>query len=141
MADEGISTSKKVVAGAALGVAIPAAVTVAKKLIGEGESKSGQTGGRSASSMRPGSSGGRSTTAKAKSATTRRTTRSAPKAGSTTAKRSSTRRSSASTTSGGANRGRTREQLYREAKRLDIEGRSSMTKAQLERSIAAHSRS
>ena len=35
--DEGLSTQKKVVAGAALGVAIPAAIGVAKKLAGEGE--------------------------------------------------------------------------------------------------------
>jgi hypothetical protein len=32
--------------------------------------------------------------------------------------------------------GRTREQLYAEAKRLDVEGRSTMTKAQLERAVA-----
>ena len=32
--EEGMTTGKKVVAGAALGVAIPAAVGVAKKLIG-----------------------------------------------------------------------------------------------------------
>src|SRR5207248_815949 len=81
----------------------------AKKLIGEGESESGKTSGRSRSGMRPSSSGGRGATAKAKSATNRRTMRSAPKAGSKTAKRSSTGRSSASTTS---NRGRTREDLY-----------------------------
>src|SRR5919109_329857 len=32
-------------------------------------------------------------------------------------------------------RGRTREQLYNEAKRLNISGRSSMTKAQLQRAV------
>ncbi len=32
-------------------------------------------------------------------------------------------------------RGRTREQLYREAKRLGIEGRSHMSKTQLERAV------
>ena len=36
--------------------------------------------------------------------------------------------------SGGTNR--TKEQLYNQAKRLGIEGRSSMTKQQLERAIA-----
>ena len=36
--------------------------------------------------------------------------------------------------SGGS--GRTKEQLYNQAKRLKIEGRSSMTKAQLERAIS-----
>jgi hypothetical protein len=33
-------------------------------------------------------------------------------------------------------RGRTRDQLYAEARRLGIDGRSKMTKAQLERAIA-----
>ena len=33
-------------------------------------------------------------------------------------------------------RGRTREQLYNEAKRLGIEGRSKMSKAQLQRAVA-----
>jgi hypothetical protein len=38
----------------------------------------------------------------------------------------------------GTNRpkGRTREQLYEEAKRLNVEGRSSMNKDQLERAVA-----
>ena len=34
---EGMSTGKKVVAGAAVGVAVPAAVGVAKKLLGNGD--------------------------------------------------------------------------------------------------------
>jgi hypothetical protein len=33
-------------------------------------------------------------------------------------------------------RGRTREQLYNEAKRLNISGRSGMTKAQLQRAVS-----
>jgi hypothetical protein len=33
-------------------------------------------------------------------------------------------------------RGRTREQLYNEAKRLNIPGRSNMTKAQLQRAVS-----
>jgi hypothetical protein len=33
-------------------------------------------------------------------------------------------------------RGRTREQLYNEAKQLNISGRSSMTKAQLQRAVS-----
>jgi hypothetical protein len=36
----------------------------------------------------------------------------------------------------GRPKGRTREQLYAEAKRLGIEGRSSMNKAQLQRAVA-----
>src|SRR5215211_1801745 len=56
------------------------------------------------------------------------------------AKKSSSRtRSSAKATtrsaSSTASRERTKEQLYKQAKRLEIEGRSNMTKAQLERAI------
>ena len=35
----------------------------------------------------------------------------------------------------GGPRGRTRDQLYNEAKKLNVEGRSSMSKAQLERAV------
>ena len=42
---EGMSTPKKVAAGAAVGVAIPAAVTVAKKLLGDDEESGGQGAG------------------------------------------------------------------------------------------------
>jgi len=35
--------------------------------------------------------------------------------------------------------GRTREQLYNDAKKLDIEGRSKMNKAQLQRAVAGAS--
>jgi uncharacterized protein YjbJ (UPF0337 family) len=79
-------------AGAAIGVAIPAAVGATKKLLGDA--------GESA--------------AKAKRKTTRAAKRTTP------SRRSSTP---------------TREQLYRQATRLKIEGRSSMTKAQLERAV------
>jgi len=43
----------------------------------------------------------------------------------------------------GANRtkGRTREQLYGEAKKLDVPGRSRMTKAQLQRAVDGRKRS
>jgi hypothetical protein len=37
-------------------------------------------------------------------------------------------------------KGRTKEQLYGEAKRLGVEGRSKMTKAQLQRAIAGKKR-
>lgn len=42
----------------------------------------------------------------------------------------------------GTNRpkGETKEQLYNQAKRLNIEGRSSMSKTQLQRAVAAKSR-
>src|SRR5205085_5338677 len=84
--------TKKVMAGAAIGVAIPAAVGATKKLLGDA--------GKTASS--------------AKRTTTRAAKRTA------TGRRSSTP---------------TREQLYRQATRLKIDGRSQMTKAQLERAV------
>jgi hypothetical protein len=57
--------------------------------------------------------------------------------------RSSTRGRSASARggkrSGHGPGGRTREQLYNDAKKLDIEGRSKMNKAQLQRAVAGAS--
>jgi hypothetical protein len=57
-----------------------------------------------------------------------------------TASRSSKRGSSASSRggkrSGSGPGGRTREQLYNDAKKLGIEGRSKMSKGQLERAVA-----
>jgi hypothetical protein len=80
-----MTTAKKVAAGAALGVAVPAAVGVAKKLLENGNRK--QTRGSRSGASKTGDS-------------------------------------------------RTKEQLYEEAKRLNIQGRSSMTKAQLARAIS-----
>ena len=62
-----------------------------------------------------------------------------------TSSRSSTRGSSPQRRGGqksGTNRpkGQTKEQLYNQAKRLSIEGRSSMNKGQLQRAVAAKSR-
>jgi uncharacterized protein YjbJ (UPF0337 family) len=84
--------TKKVITGAAIGVAIPAAVGATKKLLGDA--------GKTASSAK-------------------RTTKRAAKRA-TTSRRSSTP---------------TREQLYRQATRLKIAGRSQMTKAQLQRAV------
>jgi hypothetical protein len=57
--------------------------------------------------------------------------------------RSSTKGSSASSRggkrSGEGPGGRTREQLYNDAKKLDIEGRSKMSKSQLEHAVAGKS--
>lgn len=57
-----------------------------------------------------------------------------------TASRSSIQDQSASSRggkrSGGGPGGRTREQLYNDAKKLGIEGRSKMSKAQLQRAVA-----
>ena len=41
--------------------------------------------------------------------------------------------------SGGGPKGRTRDQLYNDAKKLGIKGRSSMNKAQLQRAVAGKS--
>jgi hypothetical protein len=131
--NEGMSTRKKVAAGAALGVAVPAAVAVGKKLLGNGDDDSG-------SQKQPGSGG--SSGLRSRSGSTRsRSSSSGTRSRSSGTKRStgSRRRSSGSSSqSGGSPRGdnRTKEQLYNQAKRLGIEGRSSMTKAQLERAIS-----
>src|SRR5256885_11253630 len=62
---EGMSTGKKVVAGAAVGVAVPAAVGVAKKLLGNGDDQQDEGSGQTERSRQrgrksPGSSRGRS---------------------------------------------------------------------------------
>jgi hypothetical protein len=62
-----------------------------------------------------------------------------------TRSRTSTQGSSSSRRGGlrsGTNRpkGRTREQLYNEARKLNVEGRSRMTKAQLQRAVDARKR-
>jgi len=151
--NEGMSTGKKVVAGAAIGVAVPAAVGVAKKLIGDsddqeegggagGSRQGGRSAARSSSSSRSRSSGTRKRTGStAKSGSQRTRSRSTAKSGSQrTRSTSSSSRRSSSSSGGGSNR--TKEQLYNQAKRLGIEGRSTMTKAQLERAInRARSRS
>jgi hypothetical protein len=95
--------TKKVLTGAAIGVAIPAAVGATKKLLGDaGDTASGAT-------------------RKAKRTTTR-----AAKRTTGAAKRATTGRRSATPT---------REQLYRQATRLKIAGRSQMTKTQLMRAV------
>src|SRR5437016_1802889 len=129
--DEGMSTSKKVVAGAALGVAIPAAVGAAKKLMGNGDDSDGRqrsTQRRKTSATRSAASRSRSTTkaGTAKRTTAKRTTAKRGTAKRTTAKRTTATRSAATPT---------REQLYRQATRLKIDGRSSMTKAELQRAV------
>jgi len=49
-------------------------------------------------------------------------------------------RTRSSASAAGQKAGRAKEQLYREAKRLGVEGRSKMTKAQLERGGSARAR-
>ncbi|HKD34465.1 MAG TPA: hypothetical protein VKB73_13535 [Gaiellaceae bacterium] len=133
--NEGMSTGRKVAAGAALGVAVPAAVAVGKKLLGS----DGDGGGRQQQQPQQRSSGGSSGGSSSSSRSRARTSSTAAKSKSSRTKRStgSRRRSTRSrsgSSSGGSNR--TKEQLYKQAKQLGIEGRSSMNKAQLERAIA-----
>jgi DNA end-binding protein Ku len=133
-ADEGVST-KTVVAGAALGLAIPAAVTAAKKLRDGGDqSDEGQTtGSGSRGRARSGSrsSASRSTAGKGPSTQRSKSTKSKSSGtGSGSRSKSSARRTAAPKAAA-----TTREQLYRQATRLGIEGRSRMTKAQLERAV------
>ena len=113
---QGMFTPKKVVAGAALGVAIPAAVAGARKLI-SGDS----TGDKEHDSSR-------------KPERAKRITRRPRTAAKKTAKTAKKRTSAAKkkTTSRAT---RTREQLYRQATRLKVPGRSRMTKSQLERAV------
>src|SRR5437763_7728691 len=86
-ADEGMSTSKKVVAGAALGVAIPAAVGAAKKLIGSsGDSDDKSRGRQTPRRQKPGTS--KTSSASRLRAKASRTRSTAAKAGS--AKRAAT---------------------------------------------------
>src|SRR5512142_950264 len=97
---EGFSP-KKVVAGAALGVAVPAAVAVAKKLVGGNGDEPDANEQHDQARDEPISRERRHTT---------RTKAAKPK-------------------SSARARTRTREQLYKQATRLKIEGRSSMNKA------------
>lgn len=150
--DQGAGLSKKkIAAGAALGVAIPAAVGVAKKLMSDGdgnapqqdrESGTQRSGGsrqRSGSRGRTATGGARSratTSGSKSSSSSSKATRSRAR---TTSSSGSRRRTTASSSSGGstpAKKERTKEQLYAQAKRLKIEGRSSMNKAQLERAVS-----
>lgn len=105
----GLSTPRKVVAGAALGIALPAAVAGARKLI---NADGGDDKGRDSSKK----------TERPKH--TARRPRAAAKKRTATAKKKSASRTT-----------RTREQLYRQATRLKIPGRSRMTKSQLERAV------
>jgi deoxyinosine 3'endonuclease (endonuclease V) len=140
--DEGGLTKKKVATGVAVGLATTAAAGVAKKLLenqddeteqqdsGRGRARAGRQtqSGRARSTAR---TSRRSAATRSKGATKRSTT-----SGRRTTK-SQTRRTTSSSRSSGTRRGanRTKEQLYNQAKRLGIEGRSSMNKAQLERAI------
>ena len=136
--NEGMSTGKKVAAGAALGVAVPAAVAVGKKLLGNDGGNEQQQGQRSRSSGRRTGSKSRASSGSSRPASARSGSSGSGSSnrGSSGKSRSSSSRNRSS--SGGSRSGsnRTKEQLYNQAKRLKIGGRSSMTKAQLERAVS-----
>ena len=137
--DERLSTPQKVVAGAALGVAVPAAVGVARKLLSSGsgdedDSDDGDDDDGDVASSEPTSRERTGSTSSGRSSRSSTRSKSTTKSRSSSGSKKSTATKSASTRSTGSNR--TREQLYRTATRLKIDGRSSMTKAQLERAIA-----
>ena len=165
-ASEGMSTTKKVVAGAAaVGVAVPAAIAVGKKLMGSGSDdekgdegqadqqegkqsgQRGQQGGRQsgrteAAAVAPSRRAHARARDRAPGRASRRASRArpGPRSSSSGAKSGSRSRSGSELglqlRSSGSGRQRTKEQLYATAKRLKIEGRSKMTKAQLERAVA-----
>lgn len=119
-----------------------AARTVNKERAERGETKtsSSKSGGRSSKSS---SSSGRASASHKKSSSS---SSSKPKASSGSSRSSShsgsSRKSSSSSSKPSAHSGsrsggeRTRAQLYQEAKKRDISGRSSMNKAQLERALS-----
>ena len=132
------SLKKKVATGVAVGLATTAAAGVAKKMLdGGGDDDLGEQSDQGDQGSREGESRGAAQSSRARSATSRRGT---SRSGSSSSRQraSSKARSKAKSTSTSAGRGanRTKEQLYRQAKRLGVEGRSKMTKAQLERAVA-----
>jgi hypothetical protein len=147
--EEGLSMPKKVAAGAALGVAVPAAVAVARKFMGGDDNESGadedQAISRDSDSEQPqqqkrqssqnGSSNGSRARSSSSSTTTSRKNTTTSRKNATTSRKKSSSSSSASSSTKGSGRTRTREQLYKQATRLKVEGRSSMNKAQLERAV------
>jgi hypothetical protein len=120
------------IAGAALGVAVPAAVGVARKLISDDGDDNGDQSGPSrrtgSRSRTTGTSRARSTGSRSTASRSGGSRPAQSKSKSTTARSTRTGSASARTT--------TREQLYRQATRLKIDGRSRMSKAQLERAVA-----
>jgi cell division protein FtsN len=126
--DEGMSTKTKVVAGAALGIAVPAAVGAARKLLG-GDEQDGKNDEHEEREQQPQQE-------RQQPQRKQRTARTARKSRSQSgASRSSSSKSNATPAKKKTARTRTKEQLYRTATRLKIEGRSSMSKDELEKAV------
>ncbi len=140
----GMSTPMKVAAGAAVGLATAAAVGVGKKLISSDDE--GQNGANDAAeeSRRSRPAGQRGSTAAGRSASTAKQATSTRRKSPAARKTSSSGTGTRSAQKAGAERNKsaagkaktvTKERLYNQAKRLKIEGRSSMTREQLERAV------
>lgn len=106
-----------------------AARTVNKERAQAGETKGSRGSGRGSKSSRPSSSSSRGSSRSSDKPSASRSKSSRPS--------SSSSRSSGkpSASRGSGSSGRTRQQLYAEARRKGIEGRSSMNKAQLGRAL------
>ena len=136
-------SKKKIAAAGALGVAVPAAVGVARKLMGNGSDGGEDETSDATASRDTGSSGASQTRSRSASRSSGGGSRQRSSAGSRASGGGSKRKSSSGgskrkSASGGSSRGKekTKEQLYAQAQRLKIEGRSSMNKAQLERAVS-----
>ena len=125
--DDGLSTPQKVLAGAALGVAVPTAVGVARKLLGGGSDETDDEREEQDDASSEPTSRERRSSSRSTSTSRSAKTKSKPKAKA---------KAKTKTTPSRTTPNRTREQLYRQATRLKIEGRSSMNKTQLERAVA-----
>lgn len=126
--------AKKVAAGVAVGLATTAAASVAKKLLGDdgGGGSSLHELTDKVSSAAKDAAGQVSGTARAAAAGAREQVRAATAGAAPPPQRTRTR---------SPRGGRTKEQLYADAKRLGIAGRSRMSKTQLERAVARRGRS
>ena len=134
---------KKVATGVAVGLATTAAAGVAKKLMSNGDDdqrENVESRGRQAAEGAK--SQASSSTRRATGSTSRQAKSGARKGATQTRKRASQTRSTASSKARSARsassrtREQTKEQLYAQAKRLKVQGRSNMTKAQLQRAVA-----
>jgi hypothetical protein len=137
--DDG-NLKKKVATGVAVGLATTAAAGVAKKLLdsGDDEAEKAEQRGQERQAQARSTTRTRSSSPQKRSSARRRTpSKTRAKARATSATATAKRSAPAAKRSpSGNSREQTKEQLYAQAKRLKIEGRSTMTKAQLKRAVA-----